>query len=299
MIKNNLFKNNFRRNTIEKTFEIIFIIAALVSTISIIVITLYMIISGGPAIAKVGIIDFLFGKIWNPTGVDPQYGILPMILSTLYATFGAIFIGVPIGILGGVFISQLAPPKVRPFLRTAVELLAGIPSVVYGLVGLLVIAPTVAKVFNLPVGSNLFSAIIILSIMILPTIVAITDTSLNSVSNSIKEASLGLGATQIQTIFKVIVPAARSGIMTGVVLGIGRAIGETMAVIMVAGNVVNMPKLFESVRFMTTGIVIEMSYASEFHRSVLFAIGLILFIFIMALNIFLSVVLKKAGKRYE
>lgn len=293
------FKSNKNTRPLEKTFELIFVFCALISTLAIIVITIYMFISGGPAIVEIGFFEFIFGTVWNPTAADPKFGILPMILSTLYATFGSIVIGVPIGVLGGVFISQILPKKYRPIFRTAVELLAGVPSVIYGFIGLLVIAPAVASIFNLPIGSNLLSAIIILAIMILPTIVTITDSSLNSVSDSLKEASFGLGATEIQTIFKVLIPAARSGIMSGVVLGIGRAIGETMAVIMVAGNVVNFPKLFESVRLMTTGIVLEMSYASDFHRSALFAIGLILFIFIMGLNIFLTTVLKRAGKKYE
>lgn len=296
---NVLLKTKKSKKSIEKIFEIIFIVCSLISTAAIVVITLYMIISGGPAIAEIGIFEFIFGKIWNPAADDPQFGILPMILSTLFATTGSIIIGVPIGILGGVFLAFISPKRLRPFFRTAVELLAGIPSVIYGLIGLLIIAPTVAKIFNLPIGSNLFSAIIILSIMILPTIVMITDSSLSAISPSLKEASLGLGATDIQTIFKVLIPAAKSGIISGIVLGIGRAIGETMAVIMVAGNVVNLPKLFESVRLMTIGIVLEMSYATEFHRAALFGIGLILFIFIMILNIFLTTFLKKAGKKYD
>ncbi len=294
-----LYSGKTSKDKIEKIFKHIFFLSAIVSTISIIVITLYMVLSGGPAIFEVGFIEFIFGTVWEPTSANPKFGILPMILSSIVATFGAVIVGVPLGVFGGVFISQICPKKLKPIFRTSVELLAGIPSVVFGLVGMLVVVPVVADIFNLPVGSNLFSAIVILTIMILPTIIAITDTSLRSVSLSLKESSLGLGATSIQTIFKVLIPSAKSGIMSGVVLGVGRAVGETMAVIMVAGNVVNMPKFFDSVRLMTTGIVLEMSYAGDFHRSVLFGIGLILFIFILILNILLNIFLKRAGNNYE
>lgn len=284
-----------RVKVIEKTCKWIFLICALVSTLAVVLIATYMLTTGGPAIVEVGPLKFLFGTVWAPTAAEPQYGILPMILSSLCATGGAILIGVPIGLLGGVFLAKVAPKKIRGFCRTAVELLAGIPSVIYGFIGMLVVAPFVAKVFGLPIGSNLFTATIVLSIMILPTIITITETSINALPEEYMQASLALGATDTQSIFKVLIPAAKSGILTAVVLGVGRAIGETMAVIMVAGNVVNMPAIFQSVRLMTTGIVFEMSYATEFLRSVLFGIGLVLFVFIILLNIFLNVVIKKAG----
>ena len=291
-----ILKNRRNKKMVETVFEIIFIVCALVAVISVVLITAYMIFSGGPAIAEIGLTDFLFGEIWAPTAENPQFGILPMILASIYATFGAILIGVPIGLLSSVFIAEIAPKRLRKVLRAAVELLAGIPSVIYGLIGMIVIVPLVAEIFNLALGMCLFSAIIILAVMVLPTIVNISETSLKAVPRELTEASLALGATQIQTIFKVQIPAARSGIMTGVVLGIGRAVGETMAVIMVAGNVVNMPELVGSVRLMTTGIVQEMSYSSGLHREALFAIGLVLFVFIMILNFILNAVLKKGAK---
>lgn len=284
---------------LSRIIEGVFFISALVAVVSVLLITVYMFLSGAPAIAEIGLKDFLLGKVWAPTAADPQFGILPMILSSLFATFGSILIGVPVGLLTSVFLAEIAPDWLSKIVRPAVELLAGIPSVIYGLIGMLVVVPAVAKVFDLPLGMNLLSAILILSIMILPTIVTISENSLRSLPPQLNEASLGLGATRIQTIFKVLIPAARSGIISGVVLGIGRAIGETMAIIMVAGNVVNMPGLLKSVRLMTTGIVMEMSYAGEFHRQALFAIGLVLFIFIMALNIVLSTVLKKESASYE
>nr|WP_040195788.1 phosphate ABC transporter permease subunit PstC [Candidatus Soleaferrea massiliensis] len=283
----------------ERVFEWIFLICACAAILSVVVITAYMLISGGPAVFKVGIGDFLFGTEWAPTASDPKFGILPMILASLCATFGAILIGVPIGIFTSIFLSKMAPKRAAKFLKSAVELLAGIPSVVYGLIGMIIVVPAVAAIFNLPTGACLFSAIIVLAIMILPTVISISETSIRAVPGYLEEASLGLGATKIQTIFKVVIPAARSGIITSIVLGVGRAIGETMAVIMVAGNVVNLPELFGSVRLMTTGIVMEMSYADEFHKSVLFAIGLVLFVFIMVINISVNTVLKKASKKYE
>ena len=284
-----ILKNRRNKKMVETVFEAIFIICALVAVISVVVITAYMIISGGPAIGEIGIKEFLLGQEWAPTASDPKFGILPMILSSIYGTFGAILIGVPIGLLSSVFIAEIAPKRMR-------KLLAGIPSVIYGLIGMIVIVPLVAEIFDLALGMCLLSAIIILAIMVLPTIVNISETSLKAVPRELTEASLALGATQIQTIFKVQIPAARSGIMTGVVLGIGRAVGETMAVIMVAGNVVNMPELLGSVRLMTTGIVQEMSYSSGLHREALFAIGLVLFVFIMILNFILNTVLKKGAK---
>lgn len=292
--------SNKTKSTIEKVMSIVFLVCGFISVLSVAVITLYMVISGGPAIAKVGVFDFLFGQKWAPTASDPQFGILPMILTSIVGTLGAILVGVPIGVLTAVYISEIANDKVASIIRPAINLLAGIPSVIYGLIGMILVVPMVNTLFPKQTeyngGATLFVAIIVLGIMILPTIINVSESAIKSVPREFKEASYGIGATKIQTIFKVILPAAKSGIATSIVLGIGRAIGEAMAVIMVSGNVVNMPELFGSVRFLTTGIVSEMSYAADLHREVLFSIGLVLFIFIMAINIILNVVLKKGGK---
>lgn len=281
------------KSVLETVMQLIFLCCGLVAVLAVVAISVYMVIAGGPAIAEVGVGKFLLGVIWQPTAQDPQFGILPMILSSIVGTFGAILLGVPIGLLTAVFMSQVAPRGLVKIVRPAVELLAGIPSVVYGLIGMMIIVPMVGKIFNLASGATMFSAIIVLAIMILPTIISVSETSLDSVREELREASLALGATPIQTIFKVIIPAARSGIVTGVILGIGRAIGETMAIIMVCGNVANMPNLFKSVRFLTTGIGSEMSYAGGLHREVLFSIGLVLFIFIMVINIVINRMFKK------
>lgn len=281
-----------KKDIIDSVSKYIFLICACASVAAVVLISLYMIISGLPAIFKIGFKEFFLGTIWNPTGADPKFGILPMILSSIFATFGAILIGVPIGIFVAVFLAEIAPKKLAKAVKPAVELLAGIPSVIYGLLGMLIVVPFVAQVFNLSFGMNLFTAILILSVMILPTIINIAQVSLESVPKEYKEASLALGATDITTIFKIMIPAAKSGIITSIVLGVGRAIGETMAVIMVAGNVVNMPKFFESVRFLTTGIAMEMSYAEGLHRDALFSIGLVLFVFILIINIVINVILK-------
>ena len=281
------------KSVLETVMQLIFLCCGLVAVLAVVAISVYMVIAGGPAIAEVGVGKFLLGVIWQPTAQDPQFGILPMILSSIVGTFGAILLGVPIGLLTAVFMSQVAPRGLVKMVRPAVELLAGIPSVVYGLIGMMIIVPMVGKIFNLASGATMFSAIIVLAIMILPTIISVSETSLDSVREELREASLALGATPIQTIFKVIIPAARSGIVTGVILGIGRAIGETMAIIMVCVNVANMPNLFKSVRFLTTGIASEMSYAGGLHREVLFSIGLVLFIFIMVINIVINRMFKK------
>ena len=281
------------KSVLETVMQLIFLCCGLVAVLAVVAISVYMVIAGGPAIAEVGVGKFLLGVIWQPTAQDPQFGILPMILSSIVGTYGAIMLGVPIGLLTAVFMSQVAPRGLVKMVRPAVELLAGIPSVVYGLIGMMIIVPMVGKIFNLASGATMFSAIIVLAIMILPTIISVSETSLDSVREELREASLALGATPIQTIFKVIIPAARSGIVTGVILGIGRAIGETMAIIMVCGNVANMPNLFKSVRFLTTGIASEMSYAGGLHREVLFSIGLVLFIFIMVINIVINRMFKK------
>ena len=281
------------KSVLETVMQLIFLCCGLVAVLAVVAISVYMVIAGGPAIAEVGVGKFLLGVIWQPTAQDPQFGILPMILSSIVGTFGAILLGVPIGLLTAVFMSQVAPRGLVKMVLPAVELLAGIPSVVYGLIGMMIIVPMVGKIFNLASGATMFSAIIVLAIMILPTMISVSETSLDSVREELREASLALGATPIQTIFKVIIPAARSGIVTGVILGIGRAIGETMAIIMVCGNVANMPNLFKSVRFLTTGIASEMSYAGGLHREVLFSIGLVLFIFIMVINIVINRMFKK------
>lgn len=276
----------------EKLAEAIFLIFASVSVGSVFIITIYMVAAGAPAIYNIGIFKFIFGAHWQPSkGI---YGILPLILSSVAATFGAIIIGVPIGVLAAAFLSETASTKLSNIIRPAVQLMAGIPSVVYGFFGMLIIVPFIKKLFPLStIGESLLAVIIILTIMILPTIINISENSLRAVSNTYKEASLALGTTPVETIFRVTIPAAKSGILSGVILGVGRAIGETMAVIMVAGNVVNMPSLLGTVRLLTTGIVLEMSYSTGLHRQALFAIGLVLFVFIMIVNISFTAISKK------
>lgn len=286
------------KNLTEKIMSTIFLICGLISILAVIGISAYMIISGLPAIETIGLTKFLFGQVWASTASQPLFGILPFILSSLLATFGAILIGVPVGLLMSVFLSKIANSKLSSSVRPAVDLLAGIPSVVYGLVGMMVLVPFIMKVFHLPSGTTLLSAIIVLAIMILPSIVSVSESALNAVPKKYEEASLALGATKIETIFKVDIPAAKSGITAGIVLGIGRAIGEAMAVMMVAGNVANMPKLFGSVRLLTTAIASEMSYASGLQKQALFSIGLVLFVFIMIINVVLNTLLK-GGKTSE
>lgn len=279
----------------EKIMNTLFFICGMVAIASVALITVYMVISGLPAIREIGLGNFLFGKVWKSTAAEPQFGILPFILTSVYGTTGAIVIGVPVGLLTAIFLSKVAPPKMAGVVRPAVELLAGIPSVVYGLIGMIILVPAVAKTFGLANGTSLFAAILVLAIMILPSIISVSETALNAVPPEYEEASLALGATKIETIFKVSVPAARSGIAAGIVLGIGRAIGEAMAVMMVAGNVANMPKLFESVTFLTTAVSKEMAYASGLQKQALFSIALVLFLFIMAINTLLNLLLKKRG----
>lgn len=275
----------------EKLAEILFLVFSCVSIASVIIITIYMLYSGIPAIIEIGLSKFLFDTHWDPA--HNQYGILYLIISSILGTFGAIIIGVPIGLFTAIYLSEIAPKKLANIIRPAVQLLAGIPSVVYGFFGMLIIVPTIRQVFPNSLGDSLLAVIIILSIMVLPTIISTCETSLKAVPKTYREAALSLGTTPIMAIFKVIVPAAKSGILSGVILGVGRAIGETMAVIMVAGNVVNMPSLLGSVRLLTTGIVLEMSYSSGLHRQALFAIGLILFIFIMIVNISFTFISKR------
>ncbi len=278
-------------NGIEKLAEIIFLVFSCISIGSVIIITVYMLISGIPAVLDIGLLKFLFRTSWNPS--NNEYGIFSMILSSIVGTLGAIVIGVPIGLFTAVFLSEIASKRVANLIRPSIQLLAGIPSVVYGFFGMLIIVPTIRNLFPNSLGDSLLAVIIILSIMVLPTIISTSETSLRAVPIFYREASLALGTTPIKTIFKVTIPAAKSGILSGVILGVGRAIGETMAVIMVAGNVVNMPSLLGTVRLLTTGIVLEMSYSSGLHRQALFAIGLILFIFIMIVNISFAAISKK------
>ncbi len=282
---------------IEKLMNVVFLICGLTAIAFVVLISLYMLFSGIPGIAKIGLFDFLFGRVWKPTAGEPEFGIFPIILSSIYATAGATILGIPIGLLTAVFLSKVASPKIASFVRPAVELLSGIPSVVYGLLGALLLVPAIAEIFDLPKGSGLFAAIIVLSVMILPSIISISETALNAVPEEYEQASLALGASHIETVFKISIPAAKSGIAAGVILGIGRAVGEAMAVMMVAGNVANMPKLFESVALLTTAVAKDMGYASGLHREALFSIALILFIFILLLNMVMNLLIKKGGQK--
>ena len=282
------------KEAMEWIMKTVFLVCGFIAIAFVLLITVYLIISGLPAIREVGLTDFLFGNRWASTDkTAPAYGIHPFILTPLYGTAGAILIGVPIGFLTAVFLSKVAPPKVAAVIRPAVDLLAGIPSVVYGLIGMMVLVPAVRVAFHLPDGASLFCAILVLAVMILPSIISVSETALKAVPKEYEEASLALGATHIETVFRVSVPAASSGIAASIVLGIGRAIGEAMAVIMVAGNVANMPGLFQSVRFLTTAVSSEMAYASGLQRQALFSIALVLFLFIMLINIVLNTLLKR------
>lgn len=286
MKKNKLFENFVHG---------IFLVLGLITVGCVLLITVYLVISGIPAIREIGIINFLFGKEWASTAAEPRYGILPFILTSVYGTSGAILIGVPIGFFCAVFLSKVANKKVRMIIEAAVNLLAGIPSVVYGLVGMLVLVPAIRNIFNIPDGASLLAAIIVLAIMILPNIIKVAVTSLDAVPKEYEDASLALGATPTETFFKVSVPAAKSGIAAAIVLGVGRAIGEAMAVMMVAGNVANMPSIFQSVRFLTTAVATEMAYSSpgSLQRNALFSIALVLFMFIMMINATLNFCLKR------
>ena len=280
----------------EKIMGAIFFLCGIIAIVFVLFISVYLIISGLPAIREIGLIDFLFGTKWASTAAEPQFGILPFILTSVYGTAGAIVLGVPVGLMTAIFISKVAPRKVAGIVRPAVDLLAGIPSVVYGLIGMIVLVPAVRTVFGLPDGATLFAAIIVLALMLLSSIISVSETALNAVPKEYEEASLALGATHIETVFRVSVPAASSGIAASIVLGIGRAIGEAMAIMMVAGNVANMPSLFRSVRFLTTAVASEMSYAAvgSLQRNALFSIALVLFLFIMLINVVLNSLLKKS-----
>ncbi len=277
--------------------NLLFFLCGIITVGFVLCISVYLVISGIPAIAEIGIGDFFLGKVWKPTAttVEPSFGILPFILTSVYGTAGAVLLGVPIGLMTAIFLAKVAPPKAARVIKTAVELLAGIPSVVYGLVGMIVLVPAIRKLFGLSSGACLLAAIIVLAIMILPAIINVSETALRAVPQEYEEASLALGATEIETYFRVSLPAAGSGVATAVVLGVGRAIGEAMAIIMVAGNVANMPGLFTSVRFLTTAIASEMSYAAygSLQRNALYSIGLVLFLFIMLINVLLNVFIKR------
>ena len=284
-----------KKKLFENVVHGIFLILGTITVGFVLVITIYLIVSGIPAIAEIGLFNFLFGQEWASTAAEPKFGILPFILSSVYGMGGAILIGVPIGFFTAVFLSKVANKKVKAVVGAAVNLLAGIPSVVYGLVGMLVLVPGIRILFNLPDGASLLGSIIVLAVMILPSIIKMSMTALDAVPREYEEGSLALGATTTETYFKVSVPAAKSGIAAAVVLGVGRAIGETMAVIMVAGNVANMPTLFGSVRFLTTAVASEMSYSSpgSLQRNALFSIALVLFLFIMLINATLNNLLKR------
>ena len=282
-----------KKQTMEDVVHGVFLLLGLVTVGCVLLITVYLILSGLPAITKIGLGKFLFGSEWASTAAEPKYGILPFILTSVYGTCGAILLGVPVGFLTAVFLSKMAPKKLRTVMESAVSLLAGIPSVVYGLVGMLVLVPGIRKLFHVPDGASLLAAMIVLAIMILPSIIKVSVNALDAVPKEYEDASLALGATPVETWFRVSAPAARSGIAAAVVLGVGRAIGEAMAVMMVSGNAPNMPSLFESVRFLTTAVAIEMSYASGLQRQALFSIALVLYLFIMLINAALNFFLKR------
>ena len=277
---------------LEVFMNLLFFVCGLIAVVFVLFISIYLIVSGLPAIRELGLVD-LFGTEWASIAAEPKFGILPFILTSIYGTAGAIVLGVPVGFMTAVFLAKVAPPRLASLVRPAVDLLAGIPSVVYGLIGMMVLVPAVRVAFHLPDGASLFCAILVLAVMILPSIISVSETALKAVPKEYEEASLALGATHIETVFRVSVPAASSGIAASIVLGIGRAIGEAMAVIMVAGNVANMPGLFQSVRFLTTAVSSEMAYASGLQRQALFSIALVLFLFIMLINIVLNTLLKR------
>ncbi len=298
--------NRKNKSAVEKTAQGIFTLCAFIAILAVISITIYMVINGTPALFEVGLKEILFGTVWKPTAENPSYGILYVILTSIVGTIMAVLLGVPIGILTAVFLAETAPKKLAAFVKPAVELLAGIPSVIYGLLGLMILNPFMYKIeiflfkdsqtHQFTGGANLLSAVLVLAVMILPTVINISESAIRAVPDSLRSASLALGSSQIQTIFRVILPAAKSGIITAVVLGVGRAIGEAMAITLVSGSSVNAPLPFNSVRFLTTAIVSEMGYAAGTHRQVLFTIGLVLFGFIMIINISLSNILKRGGK---
>lgn len=281
------------RRILETAVHGVFLLLGLITVGCVLAITVYLVLSGLPAIREIGLWNFLFGREWASTAAEPKFGILPFLLTSVYGTAGAILLGVPVGFLTAVYLAKAAPPKLRAVLSGAVSLLAGIPSVVYGLVGMMVLVPGIRKLFHLPDGASLLAGILVLAVMILPSIIKVSVTALEAVPPEYEDASLALGATKEETWFRVSVPAARSGIAAAVVLGVGRALGEAMAVIMVSGNVPNMPSLFESVRFLTTAVASEMSYAGGLQRQALFSIALVLYLFILLINAALNYFLKR------
>ena len=285
------------RRAMEQAIHLIFLLCGIVAVGFVLCISVYLVISGLPAIREIGLTKFLFGKVWAPTNATtgPQFGILPFLLTSVYGTAGALRLGVPVGLRTAIFLAKAAPPRLAAVIRTAVQLLAGIPSVVYGLVGMIVLVPAIRRAFGLGSGACLLAAILVLTVMVLPSIINVAETALQAVPGEYEEASLALGATETETYFRVSLPAARSGVAAAVVLGVGRAIGEAMAIIMVAGNVANMPGLFTSVRFLTTGIISGMSDAAvgSLYQQALFSIGLVLFLFIMLINVLLNVCIKR------
>ena len=285
------------RRAMEQAIHLIFLLCGIVAVGFVLCISVYLVISGLPAIREIGLTKFLFGKVWAPTNATtgPQFGILALILTSVYGTAGALLLGVPVGLMTAIFLAKAAPPRLAAVIRTAVQLLAGIPSVVYGLVGMIVLVPAIRRAFGLGSGACLLAAILVLTVMVLPSIINVAETALQAVPREYEEASLALGATETETYFRVSLPAARSGVAAAVVLGVGRAIGEAMAIIMVAGNVANMPGLFTSVRFLTTGIISGMSDAAvgSLYQQALFSIGLVLFLFIMLINVLLNVCIKR------
>ena len=285
------------RKGMEQAIHLFFLLCGIVAVGFVLCISVYLVISGLPAIREIGLTKFLFGKVWAPTNATtgPQFGILPFILTSVYGTAGALLLGVPVGLMTAIFLAKAAPPRLAAVIRTAVQLLAGIPSVVYGLVGMIVLVPAIRRAFGLGSGACLLAAILVLTVMVLPSIINVAETALQAVPREYEEASLALGATETETYFRVSLPAARSGVAAAVVLGVGRAIGEAMAIIMVAGNVANMPGLFTSVRFLTTGIISGMSDAAvgSLYQQALFSIGLVLFLFIMLINVLLNVCIKR------
>lgn len=281
----------------DKIATVTFTVLGYLNIVFVAVICLYLLISGIPAIYKIGFVDFIFGTQWASTAAEPKFGIMPFILTSIYGTIGAIALGLPIGFFCSVYLAKFAPVKIKKFVESTVDLLDGIPSVVFGFIGMLVLVPGIKEVFGVPDGSSLLAAILVLSVMILPSIIKVSIGAIEAVPHDYELGSLALGANKVETVYKVVVPAARRGIGVSVVLGVGRAIGEAMAVMMVAGNVANMPGLFASVRFLTTAVASEMSYSAGLQREALFSIALVLFVFIMVINALLNLVLKKKDSK--
>ena len=304
-----ILSHHSSKSAVETAAKVIFTICGFFAILAVASITIYMLVSGAPALFQVGIKELLFGTLWQPEAAEPSFGILYVILTSIIGTALAVLLGMPIGVLTAVFLAEVAPERLANIVRPAVELLAGIPSVIYGLLGILILNPLMYKLelwvfkgsetHQFTGGANLISAVLVLALMILPTVINISESALRAVPSHLKSASLALGATKIQTIFQVVIPAAKSGIITAIVLGTGRAIGEAMAISLVSGSSVNVPLPFNSVRFLTTAIVSEMGYAAGLHRQVLFTIGLVLFAFIMIINISLTRILKKGDKKHE